>query len=555
MNSIENKNEVPLQGLLPALANLGTDYRRHFVDILGNHFISNELTASTIDLSVEFEKINSSFKYKFSRCEENSTGLGMSRETLTQLFFGVPQKSDQGLKGHLGVHNLGEKLANIVLSKDVPQEEKGFTVVTKLKEDDEYLYGVFEPFNWKWIIKPHRLSHKKAMKEGLPVDRIGTNGTYSSYVINVESISDDNSWYDDLKEYTENIFMGYLDDKNGDPIYNLNFKLIQGGLTVDDIKLKSKIIAYQQPNGSSDYTQAPKKHSLALGKHSYDYTIGKRLMVGSDEMQEFDANPATAGRRALKANGLIEHLQRHAVVIIKDKHTGYIFNITKVPVSKASMLERLVFSIEVDKSDIITDALKSQALIKKMNGKALAITVLHREILGAARQIYQSENTISETDIRDQLASILKGDKYYDSLRYRALCNELSIPLADDGSLEESYEYCKENIQIEYPVHHKHLDIYFKNTGHILEVKIDELDGDKDLNQILAYGLITPNVKKVTTLAVSKPSMNPPKSITSDIPTLKVSKFSTDLNKCDETNHIQWNVVDLRYFELHTIKN
>ena len=54
---MDNKKKLPpMEGLLPKLQSLPTDYRRHIVDVLGNHYMGRELTPSTIKLTVEFTR-------------------------------------------------------------------------------------------------------------------------------------------------------------------------------------------------------------------------------------------------------------------------------------------------------------------------------------------------------------------------------------------------------------------------------------------------------------------------------------------------------------------
>ena len=90
--NIDNKNELPpMDGLLPKLAALDTDYRKNIIDVLGNPYMGPILSPQTIDLDVQFERVDNTPYYKFSRCEKNGTGLGMTRETTINEFFGVPK--------------------------------------------------------------------------------------------------------------------------------------------------------------------------------------------------------------------------------------------------------------------------------------------------------------------------------------------------------------------------------------------------------------------------------------------------------------------------------
>ena len=214
---MKNINDVPMEGLLPALADLPSDYRKHIVDILGNHFFGWGLSPRTIDLTVEFERIKNTPYYRFHRYEENGTGIGMSRETTCKQFFGVPAKINlnkrysDGPKSFLSVHNLGEKLAETVLSKNIPANLKGFEVLTKTEDDDDYLYCIRNTTTSEWVVEPKRVSYDEANNELRAImDRIGDKGTYSSYVINTETLvknQNDTTWYTKLIGYVENIFI------------------------------------------------------------------------------------------------------------------------------------------------------------------------------------------------------------------------------------------------------------------------------------------------------------------------------------------------------------
>jgi len=549
--NIDNKNELPpMDGLLPKLAALDTDYRKNIIDVLGNPYMGPILSPQTIDLDVQFERVDNTSYYKFSRCEKNGTGLGMTRETTINEFFGVPkQRADSSPKTFLSVHNLGEKLANVTLSSGVPSKLDGFTIVTKTKDSDKYLYGIFNPMENEWISKLNALTYEQAKKINLPVDEIGDKGTYLSYHINTEKLGNGVGvkWYDNLIGYVENVFAGYLDGGLDEPIYNLNFKLISNGLVVDDTKLKPKIMVYE--DGKSEPTQSS---VVQLGNKAYNYTIGKRAITKSDIGKAFDDR--YPNRRALVGKDLIHPIGRHECIILKDKDTGYKYDIAQVLVQKRKWLEYVVIEILVSKEDLITDATKNKAHLKDSNGKPIAVSVLHRELNSkVAAPTYEINDEVNERKLREQLVEVLTGRKSFHPTLYKELAKELDIPI--NGDLSNSYQYCEKNLQVEYPLEgvSKSIDIMNQDNNHIMELKVGEPDPDKDLNQIGMYGFMKENTQKITTIAVSNKSSETPMSSTSNFDDVLLGKFSVDLNNHKQSKHIKWKLIDLRYFGLHKI--
>ena len=142
---------------------------------------------------------------------------------------------------------------------------------------------------------------------------------------------------------------------------------------------------------------------------------------------------------------------------------------------------------------------------------------------------------------------VLHGELKIYPGQYTDLCKALDIPVGD-------YDWARENITSNTPVLHKKLDIYIKERGHIIEIKKTTPKGDEDFNQVLCYATLMSNTQRVTTLAVSNESGEFPTSINDMFTKDIVSKFTHELNNHETTKHISWNLVDLRYFELHKLK-
>ena len=202
--------------------------------------------------------------------------------------------------------------------------------------------------------------------------------------------------------------------------------------------------------------------------------------------------------------------------------------------------------VYVTLDDIETDTVKARCFFKKATGKAVDVAETHKVVLAAARGHYNRVE-VKEDELREQLIRVLHGDIQIYPGQYTDLCKALDIPVGD-------YDWAKENVIPNKPVLHKKLDIFIEDRGHIIELKKTTPSGDEDFNQIVCYSSLLPNIKRVTTLAVSNESGKFPGSINEMFTKDTIAKFTSDLNKHETTKHISWNLVDLRYFELHKIK-
>ena len=127
--------------------------------------------------------------------------------------------------------------------------------------------------------------------------------------------------------------------------------------------------------------------------------------------------------------------------------------------------------------------------------------------------------------------------------------------------IDEKYRYdidwLRKNVQVETSVesgHNKFIDIFIKPLGIMVELKKGVPTGDQDLNQIVAYTVFQPNVKKVITLGISK-TKNQPRTPNSEFTDEVTTTFETKLNSDDTTKHIEWKLGDLRYFGLDTLQD
>tara|TARA_R110002012_G_C11613506_1_gene608346 strand:- start:40 stop:1641 length:1602 start_codon:yes stop_codon:yes gene_type:complete len=523
------------KGMLDGLENFDIHILKTFADIMGNHWLG-VLTPETVKILWRFTKINGSQNYIFERFETNSTGAGMSQEILEKDFYGIPEKAQQALKHGVSIHGMGEKLAYAKLTKNCKEFRKeGVTVVTKTKENDKYLYAQFNMFDYDneddgYIIPTTPLTKDEALDLELPVDMIGNTGTYSRYTISPT----DKDFYQNIQEYIANVFTSYLSTNK----VTMTFELYQGGIICDETTLEHKIIPYDV---GPSFTEPAFRGTLEYeGKH-FPYDIGRRPMNKSSEFEEFQT--LYPGRQALVGEHLTEAIAKNVCLIIIDKNTGYWYGVNKIPVTDKN-LHRLVIRVYVEMKDIQTDTVKARCQFVKASGKTIDVAETHKVVLAAARTHYEKVND-TEDELREQLVRVLHGDIQIHPSIYKELCEALDIP--------EGYEWAKENITTNKAVLHKKLDIFVEGKEHVIEMKKTTPSGDEDFNQILAYSQLI-NPKRVTMLAVSNESGKHPKTFNSGFTKDSIAKFTNDLNTLETTKHISWNLVDLRYFDLHKLK-
>lgn len=532
------KNKPNFKGILEGLSNIDIPFLKTFADIAGNHWLGVK-TPETVNVTWEFHRINTSNLFEFKRFEEDSTGVGMDQDTLEKEFFSVPPKAFQADKFGVSVHGLGEKVGYAKLTKDCKEYRStdGITVLTKTKDSDKYLHAIFNMYDYDnkshgYIQQVIELTKEEAISRGLPVERIGECGTYSRYIISLPN----KDWYEKTKNYIGNIFMGYLSTKK----MTMNFKLFQGGLQVDDSDINAKRIPYDT---GPTYAEPAFRGELNYEGRRFSYDIGRRPMNKSSEFIEF--NKMYPGEQALLGEHLTEPIAKNMALLVVDRNTGYIYGVNKIAVTEKN-LHRLVIRVYVTLDDIETDTVKARCYFKKSTGKSLDVAETHRAVLIAARRHYQKVN-VHEDELREQLMKILHGELKIRPGDYTELCKTLDIPVGD-------YEWARKNIVSNTPVLHKKLDIYIKSRGHIIEIKKTTPKGDEDFNQIICYATLAPNTQRVTTLAVSNETGEYPTSINDMFTMDAKSKFVNDLNTHETTKHISWNLVDLRYFELHKLK-
>jgi len=558
--------EVTHRGLLKKTKNSNVDYRTHISDILGNHYFPGE-TIHPVELEYGFEHQGDNV-FKFTRLEKNSTGRGMSYKTLVDDYLSIPEEGEENKedgKSSLGVHTMGETMAHIRLAGDDELYERGFEVLTKRKQDDLYTYAIYDFGNKTWLTEPKGGTYEEVKKEypHLPIDKIGDRGTYASYYINmtpwIETIikAKQYSWFDKLIQYVENTFMNYLNDDK----YKLNFTLsekhvgntmLEGNVDIiKSIKLKGKILPYEKN---------PYKSTVHIGiegkkKRPFNIKIGRRAMKDTVDYEKFEAKHP--GRRALMSSSFINktgQLGYHPVVLFVDERDGYVHSRRKI-----NGEDRLIIIVEVngekdsDYKNISTILDKSEASLLDGEGNVVSNTATTKALMEEARKFYKSKKEVDEKDLKNQFQDILTGKKYYHPTLLKELYADLESP---SGNVKELKEFYSKNITNEHTVPTGgSLDLYVKEDKHIIEMKLNTPTRD-DLNQIATYALITPDVKRITLVAVSDPNKegneNEPDDSTEGFGPELTSKFTTELTQASKVD-IKFKLIDLRYYELDDI--
>ena len=558
--------EVTHRGLLKKTKNSNVDYRTHISDILGNHYFPSE-TIHPVELEYGFEHQGDNV-FKFTRLEKNSTGRGMSYKTLVNDYLSIPEEGEENKedgKSSLGVHTMGETMAHIRLAGDDELYKKGFEVLTKRKQDDLYTYAVYDFGNKIWLIEPKGGTYEEVKKKypHLPIDEIGDRGTYASYYINMTPWIETTikakqySWFESLIQYVENRFMNYLNDNK----YKLNFILsekyvgntmLEGSVDIiKSIRLKGKILPFEK----NPYTSTVHIGLKDKKKRPFNITIGRRAMEGTVEYEKFEAKHP--GRRALMANSFIkptEKLGNHPVVLFVDVRDGYVHGIRKM-----NGEDRLIVVVDVNgekdsiEKDISTILDKSEASLLDGDNNIVSSHATSKSLLEEAGKYYKPIVKADEKDLKNQFQDILTGKKYYHPTVLKELYTDLESP---SGNVKELKEFYSKNITNEHTVPTGgSLDLYVKEDKHIIEMKLNTPTRD-DLNQIATYALITPDVKRITLVAVSDPNKegneNEPDDSTEGFGPELTSKFTTELTQASKVD-IKFKLIDLRYYGLDDI--
>jgi len=474
---------------------------------------------------------------RIERWEADGSGKGMTMQTATHEFTRTLDDDDRDDSKGGGIHSVGEKLFFELCIKYMELlTERGQEVCTRTEGMDKWYWHIYDPTNNNMIDRAH-LTDDEAKAKGIPVDRIGKVGTYTSQYFSTKGLDD--NWFEQLQHLLNLHFMDSFKiwwdatlefDKN-DPI-----------LTPEVVKLEGNIVAGE---GCGPNPPIYKEKMMDFYKKEYRTEVLVRAAMGTKESQDFDQKYGS--RRAFKdAEGINSSglrggkLGDNLVVMIMDKERGYCYEI--VGIMSDNKQRRGVMRIFVDKDDLDTDVAKSKAQLKAKDGFKTKSTQ-NKKILEFWAKCFPVVVS-TEQELRNQIVNILHGVKWPDWFTfhtYKELCKVFECPVGD-------YDYARKYITTNHPVMHKKLDIYNSDTDHIFELKRSEPDGDNDLNQIITYQSIMGS-KKVTMVAVSRSKNTMISSVNGEFHPDKRSLYTSTISNWKL--EVEWNLVDLRYFGLH----
>ena len=533
---------VSIHGFLQKIQNdENPDYRAILCDILGNNSYGK-----LVKLAVIFTEIIPGI-FKFERIELNSTGIGMAPETQVDDYYGIPNEGDENKfdpKSETGYYTLGETVGFSRLTTTELSKDSGFKSCTKRSQDDLYSYANRDLLGDKWITEPEQMDYGEAFSMDIPVDKMGDSGTYSCYDIDLSRWENGAKWFPKFKEYTENIFMNWLEDK-----YELTFtlKTLDGNVKKEVLKGKKFCV---EGDEWIDTT-------LNIEGKAFDVKIGRRSKDKSDEQIEFDTK--YPNRRALKSNGLISSIARHPVIILMDKKNGYIYSI----IPHTGSLDRLITIIYVDKEDIIPETNKSGALIKNpKTEKGLNQHLLTQKVNKITKQFYNPITEASEDELLSQLDDVLKGKKdfhvtFLDQL-YEDLNDDIYEELNEDHDKLKSFYI--DNLEYESNQDGNEVDMVVSIADWLIEGKPKPPETD-DFDQIVKYIALREDIKRMTIVGVSDPNDKNGQKFTKKnhlgFPKAMISRFTTELkaklSHHEQLKNLKINLIDLRYYGLHKL--
>jgi len=476
---------------------------------------------------------------KIERWEEDSTGKGMTMKTATHEFTRTLDDEVRDASKGGGIHSVGEKLFFELCIKHMESlTEKGQEVFTRTEGMDDWYWHIYDPTNNNIIDRGH-LTDEDARVKGLPVDKIGTVGTYTSQYFSTQGLDD--NWFEQLQDllnlYFMDAFKTWWDA-------TLEFDRNDSILEPEVVKLGGHVIAAEGCGASS-----PIYRERMMDFYNKDYKTETliRAAAGTSESQSFDLK--YGGRRAFKssvgvnASGVRnENIGDNLVIMIMDKERGYCYDVSVI--QSGQKQRRGVMRIFVEKGDLDTDVAKSKAQLLAKAGYKTKIAQ-NKKILEVWGEQYPVVDS-TEQELSDQIVNILQGVKWPETFTfhtYKELCELFECPVGD-------YDYARKYITTNHPVMHKKLDIYNSDTDHIFELKRTEPDGDKDLNQIITYQSVMGS-KKVTMVAVSNSKATMISTLTGEFNPDKRSLFTSTVASWKP--EVEWNLVDLRYFGLHEV--
>ena len=531
-------------GLRETLENGKVTYLDTFVDVFDNHYQDQPLVKIKWDFKQEDGTVWSVVRY-----EIDNTGVGMDEETLANDFFRNRKSANRRNSKGTGVYSLGEKaFYQIVTASNHDLRKKyGVEVISKQKDDELFRHIKYDANDGIEFINT-QITFKQALKLGVPVDEIGEQGTWSKVYFDVSEW--DTDWYDKIVNEIETYNMERL--KKG--VVKATFSY-ENGLIIDPYDLQGKLI----PTATGPtYVDEFEAGTMEYGKKIYDikYSVRPSKVDDQEVFDLYDKKYRTGISSRIGFIGDYGKLEKvdvrdNLLIIYRDRQRDRDYSY-KVKKMTSKNTPRGILIIYVDKEDVRTSTDKTEARLLNQKGKPYAD---EDRRLGDFWSRLAPRTSTTEPKIRTQLGKVLRLEEWpviYGHTQYNSLMDYIGI----DETLRYDINWLRKNVQVETSVesgHKKYLDIFIKPLGILIELKVSVPDGDQDLNQIVAYTVYQPGVKKVITLGISK-TKKLPRTPNSEFTDEVTNTFETKLNSDDTTKHIEWKLGDLRYFGLDTLQ-
>ena len=478
---------------------------------------------------------------RLERLEFDGSGKGMTNETVAREFTRTLKERMKSEGG--GIHSVGEKLFyELCIKYNRGLAKRGIEVITKTDDMDEYYWQNYNPTD-DIVINQDYLTYDDALGKGLPVDKVGEQGTYTSMYFSTEGLED--NWFEQFCAIL-NLYFSVPFSKPWKATLEFD-KSDAFKSTV--VELEGAVI----PAEGGGANPGLFRESI-MDFYGKDYKIETlvRPAMGTDESRKFDQK--YGDRRAFKtsygvnATGVRNgNIGDNLVIMICDKKHGWAYDISVI--NSGAKQRRGVMKIFVDRNkDLQTDVAKAVARLSSKD-EFKSKGAQNKKILETWADLYPVVDA-TEQQLRNQIVNILHGIRWPETFTYpmyKELCEVFECPVGD-------YQWAKKHIITHHPVLQKNLDIYNSNTNHIFELKKNEPDGDNDLNQIICYQSIV-KADKVTMVAVSRSKKAMVTTIDGEFNPDKRSLYTSQLENEPNLSHVEWNLVDLRYFGLHDVSD
>jgi hypothetical protein len=502
-------------------ASLNLKFYNTCIDVMMNHIQGQD---NRVDVKWVFEHLYDNV-FVLKMYELNSTGNGMTTKTVHNEYFHIPILKDTVKSKGAGLKQSGTKTFLAMMTKANEELTKlGVKVLTRLSGEDEYFYTHYNPFTGKSVgSNPQNgeyLTYDEALNKGLPVDEIGTQGTYQEYHIDVEGWGDD--WFERLHSYFQSYFYDSIDKDK----ISIELEYKKNGTSVPK-NVESAIF----PCMDTPYFNQWKSHPVGVTYDGITYPMRALLRLDKDN-KEYQNIVNKFGHR-LFVDNLYEKFGDNLIVVFVEKTTRAVLEIRKINTPQKGICEIEVITNPIPQ--IHTDIAKSIVRLLKKDGSWNQTTQSECKAIKIAYTDLFPIKKVFENDLRDQMVNILWGEKWpkgYLPIVYEALCEELNIPKYD-------YVWARKNIS-RRKLDDCILDIWIEENKHIIELKID-IPNNENYRQILTYAFLEPECKILTTMGNTKGE---------GYEVELVEKYTTRLNNRKNASECEFRLSDLSKFGL-----